>query len=65
MDTKVRSRLVSFGVCCGLMLLALHGTALASLPVPELDPGTASGGLVLGVGAALLLIERFRHRSRQ
>ena len=29
---------------------------------PELDPGTATGGLALAAVAALLLIERYRSR---
>ena len=63
MDRKVCTRLALFGAPCSLLLLALHGTALAvTAAVPELDPGIASGGLILAVGAALLLIERFRHR---
>jgi len=61
MAQKLLSRLASFGISCGLLLLGLHGTAFAA-PVPELDPGTASSGLVLAVGATLLLIERFRRR---
>lgn len=62
MDKRILSRLASLGISCSLLLLALHGTALAvPTPVPELDPGTAAGGLTLAVGAALLLIERFRH----
>jgi hypothetical protein len=61
MDKKILSRLISIGVSSSLLLLALHGTALAT-SVPELDPGTAAGGLTLAVGAALLVIERFRRR---
>jgi hypothetical protein len=30
--------------------------------VPELDPGTATGGLALAAVAAVLLIERYRTR---
>ena len=38
------------------------GNAFAGLavPVPELDPGTASGGIALVAVAAVLLIERYR-----
>ena len=63
MAKNLSSRLVSLGISCGL-LLGLHGTANAvPLPAPELDPGTATGGIMLAVGAALLLLERFRHRQ--
>jgi len=62
MDRKTLSRLASIGVSSSLLLLALHGTALALSYVPELDPGTAAGGLTLAVGIALLVIERFRRR---
>jgi hypothetical protein len=64
MAKNLSSRLVSLGISCGLLLLGLHGTANAvPLPAPELDPGTATGGIMLAVGAALLLLERFRHRQ--
>ncbi len=38
------------------------GTASAGITVPELDPGTASGGIALVAVAAVLLIERYRSR---
>ena len=40
------------------------GNAFAgvSSAVPELDPGTATGGLALAAVAAVLLIERYRSR---
>ena len=39
------------------------GNAFAGLAgVPELDPGTASGGIALVAVAAVLLIERYRSR---
>ena len=66
---KVLSRLASFGLPCGLLLLALYGTASAQstdaliTAVPEIDPGTAASGLAVLAGAALLLIERFRRRQ--
>jgi len=63
MDRKILSRVASLGVSSSLLLLALQGTALATYAtVPELDPGTAAGGLTLAVGIALLVIERFRRR---
>lgn len=63
MDRKILSLLASLGVSCSLLLLALHGTALAlPTPVPELDPGSAAGGLTLAAGVGLLVVERFRRR---
>jgi len=62
MDKKVLSRLASLGVACSVLLLGLRGTALAVIAVPELDPGTAAGGITLAVGVALLVIERLRRR---
>jgi len=63
MNCKILSRLASLGVSSSLLLLALHGTAHAVIPpAPELDPGTAAGGLTLAVGIALLVIERCRRR---
>ena len=40
------------------------GNAFAgvSSAVPELDPGTATGGIALAAVAAVLLIERYRNR---
>ena len=49
-----------FAAACLMFTLALSGVALAA--VPELDPGTASSGIALLVGGALLLIERYRRR---
>jgi len=59
---RILSRLASLGVSCSLLLLAMHGTASATI-VPELDPGTALSGLTLAVGAGLLLVEWVRHRK--
>jgi hypothetical protein len=50
---------------CGLLWLAGAGSSLAALSiveVPELDPGSAVGGIALAVGAAVLLVERYRRR---
>ena len=47
---------------CGLLWLAGSGDAFAISAVPELDPGSASAGIALAVGAALLLAERYRRR---
>ncbi|MBV8772737.1 MAG: hypothetical protein JO166_10495 [Deltaproteobacteria bacterium] len=52
--------LLSIG--CSLLLLSLHGTAFATPAAPELDPGSAAGGLTVLTGAALLLLERVRRR---
>ena len=55
--TYVRGLVVGF-VAASLML---SGNAFAT-PVPEIDPGMATGGLtVLGAGI-FLLIERYRAR---
>ena len=59
---KAASQLALFGIASSLMFLGLHGTAFALAVAPELDPGTAAGGLTLLTGAALLLLERFRRR---
>lgn len=71
MNRQVRSRLASFGIPYGLLLLALHGQTFAGPgpcavcpKVPELDPGIASGGLILLAGAVLLVIEGVRRRRR-
>jgi len=47
---------------CALLWIAGIGTAAASA-VPELDPGSAASGIALAVGAALLLVERYRRRA--
>ena len=54
-------RLSSLIGVCALLTLALGGVVHAAA-VPELDPGTASSGVALLVGGALLLIERYRRR---
>jgi hypothetical protein len=46
---------------CAMLTLALNGVAHAT-QLPELDPGTASSGVALLVGGALLLVERYRRR---
>lgn len=41
------------------------GNAFAGIPAvgaPELDPGTAAGGIALAAVAAVLLVERYRRR---
>ena len=48
---------------CGLLFLAGTGSSFAGTSVPELDPGSALGGIALAIGAALLLAERYRNRE--
>ena len=48
---------------CGLLFLAATGSSFAGTPIPELDPGSAVGGIALAIGAALLLAERYRRRG--
>ena len=49
---------------CGLLWLAGSASSFAgTTAVPELDTGTAMGGIALAITAAVLLAERYR-RSR-
>ena len=48
---------------CGVLWLAGSGSSIAGAPVPELDPGSAVGGIALAITAALLLAERYRRRA--
>jgi len=65
-DFRMNRRLVSDLVwtvgTCGLLFLAGAGSSFAGATVPELDPGSAVGGITLAIGAALLLAERYRSR---
>ena len=61
MNLRFMSNLMLAVGTCALILLAGAGTASAS--VPELDPGSAASGTALAVGAALLLVERYRRRN--
>ena len=59
------NRLVNLklGVTIGAFaLLLMAGFGTASAAVPELDPGSAGSGIALAIGAALLIVERYRHR---
>jgi len=47
---------------CGIVLIFGLGTASAAPSVPELDPGSAGSGIALAIGAALLIVERYRSR---
>jgi len=57
----IKSKLVLMLGACGLILVAGMGTASAAA-VPELDPGSAGSGIALAIGAALLIVERYRSR---
>jgi len=48
---------------CGLLWLAGAGSSIAGTLAPELDPGSAVGGIALAITAALLLAERYRRRG--
>ena len=52
----------TLGTCC-MLFLAGVGTASAQVAVPELDSGSATMGIALAVGAALLLAERYRRHG--
>jgi hypothetical protein len=63
MKKKFLSTLASLGVASGLLVAAMCGTAAAgAIPVPEIDPSSASGGLALLAGLMLLLGQRLRRR---
>ena len=61
MNRLVNSKLGLILGACGLILAAGIGTASAA-SVPELDPGSAGSGIALAIGAALLIVERYRSR---
>jgi hypothetical protein len=63
MRTAKTSRLVLLGSSVAMLVVGLAGIASAA-PVPEIDPGSATSGLALLAGAAMLLLERHR-RSRR
>ncbi len=48
---------------CGILWLAGAGNSLAGASVPELDPGSAMGGIALAITAAVLVGERYRRRG--
>ncbi len=54
------------GLAVAIVPLVWCGNAFAGAVVtvgaPELDPGTASGGIALAAVAAILLVERYRRR---
>ncbi len=59
---KKLSHTLVLATSCVMFTLALSGMAHASVSVPELDPGTATSGVALLVGGAMLLIEHYRRR---
>ena len=61
MNRRINSKLGLILGACGLILTACIGTASAAA-VPELDPGSAGSGIALAIGAALLIVERYRSR---
>ena len=67
MKTITTSRILLLGSSVAMLVVGLAGTASAyvvAAAVPEIDPATATSGLALLAGAALLLIERRGHRRR-
>ena len=61
MNRLSKSKLGLMLVAGGVLLVAGVGSAAAAV-VPELDPGSAGSGIALAVGAALLIVERYRSR---
>lgn len=59
---KKLSNSLLFTAACLMFTLALGSVAHAIEAVPELDPGTATSGVALLGGGAMLLIERYRRR---
>jgi len=57
--TKTALRVLTIA---SLALLCCDNAFAGVASVPELDPGTASGGIALVAVAAVLLIERYRSR---
>jgi hypothetical protein len=57
----LRKALSSLG-SCGLLLLALGGTAMADWhpTAPEIDPSLLGSGLALLAGGVLVVMERYR-----
>jgi uncharacterized membrane protein YgdD (TMEM256/DUF423 family) len=61
-NRRLVSKLVSTVGICGVLLFAGAVSSFAGTSVPEMDPGSAVGGIALAIGAALLLAERYRRR---
>jgi hypothetical protein len=62
-NRRAASNLVWTLTGCGLLWLAGVGSSFAGTLAPELDPGSAVGGIALAITAALLLAERYRRRG--
>ena len=61
---RLSSNLAWTLIACGLLLLSGAGSSFAGVgAVPELDPGSAVGGIALAITAAVLLAERYRRRG--
>ena len=60
MNRRLVSNLVWTVGIAGLLFLGGAGNSFAGSSVPELDPGSAVGGIALAIGAALLIAERYR-----
>jgi hypothetical protein len=54
------SQVVLRTLAVAIVPLLWCGDAFAGLPAPELDPGTAAGGIALAAVAGILLLERYR-----
>jgi hypothetical protein len=61
MKRTYSSMVLTLGICA--LVLAGVSTSWAGATVPELDPGTAVGGLALVAGAVVLIAERYRRRD--
>ena len=62
-STKTILRIFAIAILPALWCgVGYAGASVPALLVPELDPGTASGGIALAAVAAILLIERYRSR---
>jgi hypothetical protein len=61
---KLSQVVLSTLAAVAFLAVLLCGNAFAGFTtlVPELDPGTASGGIALAAVAAILLVERYRSR---
>jgi hypothetical protein len=56
------SQVVLRAMAVAIVPMLWCGNAFAGVGVPELDPGTASGGIALVAVAGILLLERYRAR---
>jgi hypothetical protein len=56
------SQLVLRTLAVAIVPILWCGNAFAGIPAPELDPGTAAGGIALAAVAGILLLERYSTR---